>query len=92
MKHIPAHIQIAPKVWYEVVWVKEFSNKKQVGEIRYCQKQILLKLGEKEEETYSTFMHEIIHGFSAAYKLNLTEKQVLGLEKAIGAFLKLNAK
>lgn len=53
-------------------------------------RQILLadRLSAKELEI--TLFHELCHAISFEYEVNLTEKQVLKLEKALPALIRLN--
>lgn len=89
---IPSKVRITSKVSYEIVFIDAFTADKQVGECRYEAKQIVLKNGESDTETWSTFLHEVAHAMSFEYgdKAPLTETQVIWLEKAIKNFLRLN--
>lgn len=91
LKLIPSTIRITRKVNYEILWVDNFPNPKQVGECRFDPKQIVLKKNEPPVETLKSFIHELFHAFSFEYPgMNLTEKQVIMLEEAVYRFLKLN--
>lgn len=89
---IPSKVRITSKVSYEIVFIDAFPLEKQVGECRYEAKQIVLKNGQSDTETWSTFLHETLHAMSFEYgmKAQLTETQTLWLEKAIKNFLRLN--
>ncbi len=69
----------------------EFTDLKQVGECRLENKQIVIKNGLSDTETYKTYLHELFHAFSYEYPgLNLTEKQVQKLEEAFYRYERLN--
>jgi hypothetical protein len=90
--NIPSKVRITSKVSYEVVFIDSFPDENQLGECRYYEKQIVLKNGLSDSETWSVFIHEIIHGISFEYgeKTALTETQVLWLEKGLKNFIRLN--
>ncbi len=86
---IAPRVQIAPKVFYEIVWVEKFpENKDKVGETRPSYHQIVLKTNETAKDTVSTYLHEILHSVSDTYDVGLTETQVQKLEKALPYILK----
>lgn len=74
------------------MFIDAFADLKQVGECRFDAKQIVLKNGESDTETWNTFIHETAHAWSFEYgqEAPLTETQVLWLEKAMKNFLRLN--
>jgi hypothetical protein len=76
------------KTTYEVLWVDAFTNEKTLGETRFDTKQIIIKTGESAKETVHTYLHEIIHALENEYGANLTENQVLALEKGVKDILK----
>ena len=86
---IPSHVRVTAKRTYEVVHIEEFKGQF-LGECRFDPPQIVLKKGQTPKEEFSTFIHELCHAISEEYKVGLTEKQVLALEKGLLNFLKLN--
>lgn len=88
--NIPPRVKITSKVAYTVVWVSEFEDETLVGQCDLDNKQILLKMGESDDETSWTFGHEILHAISHEYGLDLTERQVSGVERALMKVTKLN--
>lgn len=92
LKLIPATIRIKRDAIYEIVWVDEFPNDlKQVGECRSNPRQIVIKKNESPNETFKTFVHEVVHAINYEYSgLNITEKQTQLFEQAIFKLLKLN--
>lgn len=90
---IPPQVRITRSIAYEVVYVDEFlKDKNQLGECRYDTKQILLRNGQSQTETFKTFLHETLHAVSFENKnLNLTERQVLILEDGLFRVMKLNS-
>lgn len=89
---IPSKVRITRNVSYEVLFIDQFTDEHQLGEARYNEKQIVIKNGRPDTETFSTYLHEILHAMSFEYgdKTQLTETQVLWLEKATKNFLMLN--
>ena len=89
---IPSTTRITSKVSYEVVFIDNFPDEKQVGECRQNPSQIVIKNGESDTETWATYIHEVLHALSFEYgeKNPLTETQVLWLEKAVKNFIRLN--
>lgn len=74
---------------YETVFIKDLDNGKTVGEARLDHKLIILVQNQTPKELVSTFFHEFIHVLSEEYDANLTEKQVLALEKSLPDIIKL---
>ena len=84
---IPGSIRIKYRERYDVLW------KNDLGCLCMCDfdnKQILLDFNQSDINAYWTFIHEVYHAIGHEYKLQLTEKQVLGLEKGTRALYKLN--
>jgi hypothetical protein len=84
---IPTHIKIKQSE-YEIVWVEDFKDGKTLGETRFNTKQIVLKTNETDNETFHTYVHEVLHAVSDEYDIGLTEKQVRKLEKSLTDWLK----
>lgn len=85
-KNIPARVQIAPKVAYEIVWQKDLQDTK--GNVIYGltdlnTKTITIRMDMKPKLTVETYIHECFHAFSEEFNLGLTENQVLGMENMI---------
>lgn len=89
---IPPKVRVTSKLSYEVVFIDAFPNENQVGECRYNEKQIVIKTGLSDSETWGTFLHELAHAWSFEYggKNPLTETQVIWLEKALKNCIRLN--
>lgn len=88
---IPSKVQIAPKVYYDVVWQKEIINSTGhhlYGVTDLTNKIITIKMGMPAKLTMETYFHECIHALSEEYKLGLTENQVLAMEHALPYVLK----
>lgn len=91
VKKIPSKVQIAPKVFYDVVWQKEIVDTKGnhlYGLSDLTNKVITIKMDMPAKLTIETFAHEILHSFSEEYGLGLTENQVLKMEHAVPYILK----
>ena len=84
-KRIPSSIVIG-KNTYEVLWINEFKDEKQLGESRFAEhKQIV---NQPIKEAVHTYFHEVVHAISFEYDADLTEKQVLAIEKSLTVILK----
>lgn len=90
LQNIPPQIKIGKSI-FEILWIDQFKDKEQVGESRFSEeKQIIIKIGQSNKETVHTYFHEVLHAISEEYNVNLTEKQVLNLEKALKDLIKDN--
>ncbi len=80
---IPSHIKIKNKVVYEIVWVDSFKDEDVLGECRYDTKQIALKKGQSDRETFKTFSHELFHAVCFERGINVSHKAIYQFEDAI---------
>lgn len=87
-KKIPNKVQLSKKGVYEVVWVESFKESDVLGETRFDRKQIAIKDNMSAKSTVLTFLHEVTHGLSAEHEADLTETQVLAIEKGLYYLLK----
>jgi hypothetical protein len=87
-KRIPHRIQVAKNAWYEVVYIDDFKDGNTYGETRFDPRQIVIQNGLPPKLTVTIFLHEACHAFSAEHDINLTETQILALEKAFYYMLK----
>lgn len=87
-KRIPHQVQISRKKFIEVAYVQDFKDGTTLGEMRPDMNQIVIKTDMSPKETVSTFFHEWLHLVSNEYEVNLTEKQVLAIEKSLYYWLK----
>lgn len=88
---LPHRIRLSSKDSYSVVVVPRFDNDSELGHCDYNQSQIRLCVdGKSETVVVGTLLHESIHYISHKFNLDLTEKQVLGLEEGLIALFKLN--
>lgn len=90
LKHILPRIRATKDRTYEVLYVDNFLDEKQVGRCDFNTSQITIKNNESPTETFKTYIHEILHALSNEYEAGLTETQVQKMELAIFKFLKLN--
>lgn len=88
VKKIPNKVQLSKKGEYEIVWVDKFKEDLVMGETRFDRKQIAIKKKMSPKNTIITYLHEVAHGLSAEHDIELTEKQVLSLEKGLYYLLK----
>ena len=89
-KMIPIRVQLSPKVYYEIVWVDDFVDGETLGEMVTEIKQIRIKTNQSPKMTVVTYLHEFLHAVCNEYNVNLTETQILALEKAFYYVLKPN--
>lgn len=88
VKKIPNLVQLSKNGQYEIVWVDSFKEDDVMGETRFDRKQIALKKGMSAKNTIITYLHEVAHGLSAEHDAQLTENQILALEKGLYYLLK----
>lgn len=83
-KNIPSSLKIGLSDYF-ILWVTSFpKDKKQLGQSSFGEeKQIIINVAQSKKEAVHTFFHEILHCLSFEYDANLTEKQVLALEKGL---------
>lgn len=87
-KRIPISIQLSRKVKYDVTWTRPDPSLDHIGRTHTDTKQIVVSLDLKPRMAVHTYIHEFLHAVSEEYEANLTEKQVLALEKALYFVLK----
>lgn len=90
VKLIPSKVQIKQKTDYEIVWTEEHVSEENLGETRFDPKQIVISKDQCDKEKVHTYWHEVLHAISHEYGADLTETQVLKLEKALYYLLKPN--
>lgn len=85
---IPHRVQVKKGAYYEICWIQSFHDPGTLGETRFAERQIVLKMNQSPKETVTTYLHELAHAVSAEYEIGLTESQVLQFEKSIYYLLK----
>lgn len=88
LKRIPNKVQLSKNGEYEVVWVDSFKDEDVVGETRFDRKQIAIKKKMSPRNTIITYLHEVAHGLSAEHEIEMTETQILALEKGLYYLIK----
>lgn len=90
VKKIPAKVQISKKVTYNVRWADKLETKSYdlYGETDLNAKQITILKNMSPKQTIETYIHECLHAFSHEYEINLTENQILAMEKTFYYVLK----
>lgn len=91
VKQIPSKVQIAPRVYYDIVWQKEIVDTKGnhlYGLSDLTNKVITIKMDLPAKLTIEIYFHELYHCFSEELELGLTETQVLKMEHAAPYILK----
>lgn len=84
---INSRVQITKNIFYEVVWTDEFKTDL-YGEMRPDFRQIVIKKELSKKDSVITYLHEIAHAASNEYEMNLTENQILKMEKFLYFLLK----
>lgn len=88
---IPSKVRITRNVSYEVLFVDSFDASDDLGQCRPTEKQIVIKNGQSDTDTYKCFLHELFHAFNFEHpKMKLTETQVIELEEAFYRYERLN--
>jgi hypothetical protein len=54
-----------------------------LGECRFDARQIVLKKGQSERETFKTFMHELMHAMEVERGIKITHRAIYQMEEAI---------
>lgn len=85
---IPHKVEVARKVFYEILWVDSFVNERTMGETRFDLKQIVVKNNLSPKDTVHTYLHEYAHAASHEHGIELTENQVLAFEETLQFILK----
>lgn len=91
VQRIPSKVELAPGIFYDIVWQSEIVDTKGNrlhGITDLTNKLIIIEMNQPARITLETYFHECFHGLSEELKLGLTETQVLNMEKAIPLFLK----
>lgn len=86
----PHKIRIKARVSYEVVFVEAFDDPKCLAECRADKRQIAIKSGMSDSETFETLIHETLHALEFEYGIEIPHKSIYALEGAIHKILKLN--
>ncbi len=84
---IPISVQYGRNQHCNIKWVQGFGDDT-VGSMHLASNEILIKLGMSDKLTITTYIHELLHLFSDANEVGLTENQILKLEKAFYYVLK----
>ena len=84
--NIPNKIHTAPRSFYEVLYIDGFHSDKEdgrktFGETRFDPQQIVINSKQDPKELIHTLWHEVAHALSEEYGTNLTENQVISVEK-----------
>lgn len=87
---IPHRVRIKPKISYDVFFSEVADIDGTFGSCDPNKRVIIISPNQSDANKQKTWLHELSHCLSFEYDLNLTEKQVQGLEKALYSFLKLN--
>jgi hypothetical protein len=82
-------VQYGKNKFCNVKWVQGFGDDT-VGSMHLASNEILIKLGMSDKLTITTYIHELLHLFSDANEVGLTENQILKLEKCFYYALKEN--
>lgn len=90
-KRIPVKVQLGQRTHYEVTWTRDDPTINHKGVSHHNdEKRIVINLIMKERESVITYLHEVAHAISITHEIDLTETQILKLEKALYYLLKSN--
>lgn len=85
---IPSSVHIGKQL-YEIVFIDQFLDPHTLGETRFeGKRQIVIKNGLTPKETVKVYFHELIHAFSEEFNAEMTETQVLAMEKGLHWWMK----
>lgn len=89
LKNMPDKVQTGPKQFCEILYADKIrGDDGTLGEARPDTRQIVISTNQSDKEKLMTAFHEYIHFLSFDYNINLTENQVLALEKAMPYLIK----
>lgn len=92
VSRIPHKVQLKNKVFYDVLYQDKIlfakDAKEACGITIFQNRQIVIAKGLSDKLTIETYLHELAHAFSFEYSLNLTENQILAMEKGFYYLLK----
>lgn len=87
---IPKSVKINRKITYKVSLIDSFEDPRQIGECDYDKRLISIKNDLDNVTTFWVFFHELQHALSEENNLNMTERQVNGIEVGLSKIAKLN--
>ena len=91
MRKIPNTIKLKSKVKYEIIFADVIGEKEStMAECRYDFKQIVIKNGQSETETWKSFIHELIHAIEFEFRIPIPHKITYLLEDAVFRVAKIN--
>lgn len=79
IKDYPKEIHLRGET-YRVLFVKNMTH---LGETDWAKRTIKIRAGMSKNETFRTFIHELLHFLEFSWPIKITHKQVYKLEKAI---------
>lgn len=86
-KHYPKTLEIGDNT-YRIMFVKDFPDKRQIGECDPETKIIKIKKGLTKEETAKTLIHEVCHAiFDFEYDIPVNHRFITRLEQPFYQFL-----
>lgn len=92
-KNIPKEFQVGPKYKFKVTWTDDLPKSKNgrplYGMTEFNPNTIKLRINQSDESAVLTFFHEVFHTLDVYKNNNLTEKQVMKIEKRFLAFYML---
>lgn len=86
IKDYPKKLLIGEE-YYAIRFVKSLENSDEVGECCPQDRVIRIKRKIGRQDTFKTFIHEVIHAFEFEYELKISHALVYQLEEAIYSFL-----
>ena len=82
-------IRINSRVTYEVVYSTDLGPGI-LGECRFSDKQIVVRLDQSKDELMKTLIHEVMHAVAETNKIDLKHRDIYKLEKAFLNLIRLN--
>lgn len=90
VREYPKEVTIGQQV-YKIKFVRKIEGEgSTLGNCDPCNHIIKIKLGQSAAETFSTFVHEVLHGVENEHGFELPHAHVYKLERAIADFLMVN--
>lgn len=75
---------------WRVVFVDRIEGKDTLGMCDPSNRVIFIKNGQSKEETFKSYLHEILHALEMEHDIKISHKAIYALEQAVFLFLTEN--
>lgn len=85
-RDVPKEVEIAPGVFYKILWKRDLLKQGFCGLTYFDPKEIHIAMGMDIEETIATLWHEIQHAISHEWEFELKHPLINKLEEPLAFF------